>query len=358
MNRQLNNDFDLLYNKYVSKNNTPYLNWENIQKISDDKFIHYNSLIDCNTDLSSKVAILKLNGGLGTSMKCNGPKSLMVAKDKYTFLDIIINNSILNNYLLILMNSFNTHEQTINYISKNYTHHLDNILMFNQSVHPRILKSNNLPLEMNHVNNCTPPGHGDILLSLYRSNVLTKLKSMNIEYIFISNADNLCGTYDNKLFNDIYNSNVDFAIELTRKTENDKKGGILIHYNNVDTMFEIAQCEPSTINKFMDINEFKYFNTNNIWIKVDSIIQFIESNENCNEFLNHIDLIINYKNLSNGEPCIQLEYALGGLVKFFTNTKYYIVNRDRFAPIKTNDNLFELNSDKFNIDIEKWIIYK
>lgn len=38
----------------------------------------------------SKMIVVKLNGGLGTSMGCTGPKSTITVRDDLTFLDLII----------------------------------------------------------------------------------------------------------------------------------------------------------------------------------------------------------------------------------------------------------------------------
>lgn len=37
-----------------------------------------------------KLVVLKLNGGLGTSMGCQGPKSIITVRDDLTFLDLTI----------------------------------------------------------------------------------------------------------------------------------------------------------------------------------------------------------------------------------------------------------------------------
>ena len=39
-------------------------------------------------DMLSKLVVLKLNGGLGTSMGCKGPKSVITVRGEYTFLDM------------------------------------------------------------------------------------------------------------------------------------------------------------------------------------------------------------------------------------------------------------------------------
>ena len=39
-------------------------------------------------EILDQVAVLKLNGGLGTSMGCSGPKSLISVRNDLTFLDL------------------------------------------------------------------------------------------------------------------------------------------------------------------------------------------------------------------------------------------------------------------------------
>jgi len=41
-------------------------------------------------ELLSKLVVLKLNGGLGTSMGCEGPRSLIYVRDDKTFLDLAV----------------------------------------------------------------------------------------------------------------------------------------------------------------------------------------------------------------------------------------------------------------------------
>ena len=99
----------------------------------------------------NKLVVIKLNGGLGTSMGCKGPKSSIVVRDDLTFLDITIqqieslNKTYDTNVPLILMNSFNTNEDTQKIIKK-YAGIKVRILTFNQSRYPRINKETLLPI--------------------------------------------------------------------------------------------------------------------------------------------------------------------------------------------------------------------
>ncbi|GFT25678.1 UTP--glucose-1-phosphate uridylyltransferase, partial [Nephila pilipes] len=69
-------------------------------------------------DMLNKLVVVKLNGGLGTSMGCTGPKSIIPVRNDLTFLDLTVqqiehlNNTYDADVPLVLMNSFNTDEDT------------------------------------------------------------------------------------------------------------------------------------------------------------------------------------------------------------------------------------------------------
>merc|ERR1712087_685164 len=118
------------------------------------------------------------------------------------------------------MNSFNTDSDTANIIKKYEGHNID-IMTFNQSKYPRVLKDSLLPAPKNadsKISDWYPPGHGDVFESLYNSGVLDKLLERGIETIFLSNADNLGAVVDLNI------------MELTDKTKADVKGGTIIDY--------------------------------------------------------------------------------------------------------------------------------
>lgn len=41
-------------------------------------------------DMLDKLVVVKLNGGLGTSMGCQGPKSIIPVRSELTFLDLTV----------------------------------------------------------------------------------------------------------------------------------------------------------------------------------------------------------------------------------------------------------------------------
>lgn len=361
----INTIFRNMYYDYVT-NNIGQLNWENIKNPSN--LIHMNTII-CNENydqivtLLKKVAIIKLNGGLGTSMECSGPKSAIKVKDGMDFLDIIFCQveKLMNNYgvrvPLILMNSFNTDEFTQNKINqyKQNKSHLPNIIdikTLNQHIFPRIIIEDKtfMSKSFDYNESWYPPGHANIYDILIEDGIAQDLLNRGIEYVFISNVDNLAATIDTNIIYHMINNEIDFIMEVTKKTINDVKGGTLINYQNKLTLFEFVQCPPDKINQFQDIDKFRIFNTNNLWISIKSII------DNYNKF-HQIDIIVNEKfiPIENGsrKKIVQLEKACGAAIKLFNNPIGLIVDRNRFMPIKNVSDLFLIQSNLYEFDYEQ-----
>ena len=342
---------NLIYNY---KHQEPLI-WENVQSVSKEKIIDYENL-NCNlpnsnlqnsnenlSELLSKVAIIKLNGGLGTSMGCSGPKSMIKVKNNLSFLEIILNNSNkINeknkvNIPLIFMNSKNTDFHTKEVLGRQ-----SNVYHFQQNYYPRLdenLKPLKTQFNEKEMEYWYPPGHGDIYNALKSSDVWEKLKEKGIEYLFISNSDNLGASFDEKILQYMSNNSVDFLMEVVQKTQADVKGGALIEYNNMINLLEVAQVPESKLQEFYNITKFKYFNTNNIWIRVDKV----------NEKLN-MDVIYNSKKLSDSTPVVQLEMAMGSAIKNFEKSVLLNVPRTRFIPVKKCTDLFLIQSDLYNLD--------
>lgn len=95
------------------------------------------------------------------------------------------------------------------------------------------------------------------------------------EYCFLSNIDNLGATVDLKILNKLLHEkasngdSIEFVMEVTDKTRADVKGGTLIQYENKLRLLEIAQVPNEHLDDFKSVKTFKFFNTNNIWAKLD-----------------------------------------------------------------------------------------
>ena len=105
--------FEYYYNQLLN-GETGYLPENKI--ISIDDLPSFEGLDDKFTKIGqdnlSKSVIIKLNGGLGTSMGLSEAKSLLKVKNELTFLDIIAKQSEISKIPLVLMNSFSTQKKS------------------------------------------------------------------------------------------------------------------------------------------------------------------------------------------------------------------------------------------------------
>ena len=71
-----------------------------------------------------EVVVIKLNGGLGTGMGLQGPKSLLDVRDGTNFIDLMVRQILSlrhksgRNVRLLLMNSFSTSQDTLDYLNR------------------------------------------------------------------------------------------------------------------------------------------------------------------------------------------------------------------------------------------------
>ncbi|KAM8772129.1 UTP--glucose-1-phosphate uridylyltransferase-like isoform 1-T1 [Acanthopagrus schlegelii] len=355
--------FKKLFHRFLQVKG-PSVEWPKINRPPEDSIQPYEKirakgLPDNITASLNKLAVVKLNGGLGTSMGCKGPKSLISVRNENTFLDLTVqqiehlNKTFNADVPLVLMNSFNTDDDTKKILQK-YKHHRVNIHTFNQSRYPRINKESLLPIAKNmgmsgeNAEAWYPPGHGDVYASFFNSGLLDKLIAEGKEYIFVSNIDNLGATVDLFILHHLMSQPADrrceFIMEVTDKTRADVKGGTLIQYEDHLRLLEIAQVPKAHVDEFKSVTKFKIFNTNNLWISLPAIKRLQDKNAM------DLEIIVNPKTLDGGLNVIQLETAVGAAIKSFNNAMGVNVPRSRFLPVKTSSDLLLVMSNLYSLD--------
>lgn len=349
--------FFALFRRYLADKalgNT--VNWDKIKSPTESEVVQYNTLKESgSTNNLSSLSVLKLNGGLGTSMGCVGPKSVIEVRDGNTFLDLSVrqiehlNRKYDADVPLLLMNSFNTDADTAKIIKK-YQGHRIRVKTFNQSRFPRIYKDSLLPVPLSYEDDLEtwyPPGHGDLFESLVQSGELDNLLAQGREILFVSNGDNLGATVDTKILDHMIETGAEYIMELTDKTRADVKGGTLINYEGEVRLLEIAQVPKEHVEEFKSIKKFKYFNTNNLWINLKAIKRLVEQNAI------EAEIIPNAKTISKGSSeinVIQLETAVGAAIRHFKGAHGVNVPRSRFLPVKTCSDLLLVKSDLFYLE--------
>ncbi|XP_057971461.1 UTP--glucose-1-phosphate uridylyltransferase [Malania oleifera] len=334
-----------------------YVEWSKIQTPTEEVVVPYDSLEPTTEDpskvkaLLDKLVVLKLNGGLGTTMGCTGPKSVIEVRNGLTFLDLIViqieslNSKYGSNVPLLLMNSFNTHDDTLKIVEK-YSNSNINIHTFNQSQYPRLVIDDFLPLACKGQfgkDAWNPPGHGDVFPSLMNSGKLDLFLSQGKEYVFVANSDNLGAVVDLKILNHLIQNKNEYCMEVTPKTLADVKGGTLISYEGKVQLLEIAQVPDEHVNEFKSIEKFKIFNTNNLWVNLKAIKRLVEADAL------KMEIIPNPKEV-NGIKVLQLETAAGAAIKFFDHAIGINVPRSRFLPVKATSDLLLVQADLYTLE--------
>ena len=297
-----------------------------------------------------KTALLKLNGGLGTSMGLKGAKSLLPVRGELTFLDIIAQQAIHWDISLLLMNSFSTVAESREKLAEYALLRNDVPQDFEQHKIPKVSQETLEPVQWpaEPALEWCPPGHGDIYTALVTTGTMDALLDAGIKYVFVSNSDNLGAVYDPLLLGYFAKHNLPFMMEVADRTESDKKGGHLALDKNGDFVLrESAQCPVEDINHFQNINRHKFFNTNNLWVNLEALLEILEKKDG----ILGLPMIRNSKTvdsrLHDSTPVYQLETAMGAAISVFKGAGAVRVPRKRFAPVKTTNQLLAVQSDAY-----------
>ncbi len=315
------------------------LNWEDLPAPDPARLENY----------LSRLVVCKLNGGLGTSMGCSGPKSLIVVKEGKTFLDLMVdqlcaaNRKYNTKIPLVLMNSFYTQTETGKALD-GYRDLLE-IEAFEQSRFPRIQKASGDPLDEKAFGREAwyPPGHGDFYYCIANRGLLDHWLSQGRDILFLSNSDNLGAVWDEKILAHMIERDVPFLMELTPKTLADVKGGTIYQDGDRLRLLEIAQVPDEHVDEFCSLKKFSTFSTNNIWINLRSLAEKLEQGALG------LELIVNNKTVE-GVDVVQLETAIGAAIEFFPGATGLLVPRERFRPVKRTSDLFLVQSNLFELE--------
>jgi UDP-N-acetylglucosamine pyrophosphorylase len=177
--------------------------------------------------------------------------------------------------------------------------------------------------------------------------LLDRLLARRIKFMFVSNSDNLGATVDLKLLQYFASQDLSFLMEVAERTVADRKGGHLAQRKSTGRLLlrELAQCPEGDESHFQNIERHRFFNTNNLWIRLDRV----NAEWNRNGGTLPLPLITNSKTVDPREPrstkVLQLESAMGAAIESFDKSGAVVVPRSRFAPVKTTSDLLVLRSD-------------
>ena len=307
-----------------------------------------------------RVVVLKLNGGLGTSMGMMKAKSLLEVKDGHTFLDVIV-RQILHlrerhgaRIPLLLMNSFATRDDTLAALQRYPELALGELpLDFLQGKVPKLLADGYEPASwpQDPALEWAPPGHGDVFGSLVATGLLGDLLEQGYEYVFLSNSDNLGATLEPRILGWLASEGLPFVSEVVDRTESDRKGGHLARRREDAGLLlrETAQVPDEDQEAFEDVGIHSYFNANSIWVSLRAVQRALENGGGVLE----LPMIVNRKTVdptdSSSPEVVQLETAIGAAIGVFEGAGTVHVPRDRFVPVKKTTDLLVVRSDAYRL---------
>ena len=306
----------------------------------------------------SKTVMLKLNGGLATSMGMEHAKSLLPVTQGKRFIDIIsqqvqwARKEYGVKLPLILMNSFRTRDESLAALDESIQ--VEGLpLDFLQGKEPKLRVDNLEPVEWpaDPSLEWCPPGHGDIYTCLQDQGLVKKLLAQGYRYLTTSNADNL-GSYPHpKIAGWFAKSGAPYAPEVCVRTAADRKGGHLARRISDGHVIlrDTAQTPDQDMHYFTDEFRHRLFHTNNLWFNLEALDALLEARDG----IAGLPLIRNKKHVdptdSSTPEVYQLESAMGAIVEAFEGAQPILVPRDRFLPVKTTNDLLTIRSDAYEL---------
>jgi len=310
-----------------------------------------------------KTVIIKLNGGLGTSMGMDKAKSLLPVREGKSFLDIIVDQVLHTRAAygiqlpLVFMNSFRTHEDTLAALAPYGDLAVAGLdLGFLQNQEPKLRADDLTPISWpaDPSLEWCPPGHGDLYTALTTSGMLDRLLSLGFRYASVSNSDNLGAAPNATIAGWFATTGAPYAAEICRRTAADRKGGHLAIRKSDRRLIlrDTAQTPKEEMHYFTDEFRHPFFHTNNLWFDLEALARTLRERKS----VLGLPLIKNEKTVDPADPpspkVIQIETAMGAAIEVFDGATAIGVGRDRFLPVKTTSDLLVLRSDAYDMEAD------
>jgi UTP--glucose-1-phosphate uridylyltransferase len=305
-------------------------------------------------------AVIKLNGGLGTSMGMERAKSLLCVRKGMSFLDVIA-RQVLHlrrehdaRLPLMFMNSFRTSGDTMDALARYADLPVDDLpLEFLQNREPKLRTEDLSPISWGRDPDLEwcPPGHGDLYTALRGTGLLQQLIDQGYQRVFVSNSDNLGAVPDARIAGWFAESGAPFAIEAVRRTPSDRKGGHFARRRSDGRIVlrETAQTSKQDQAALADLDRHRFCSTNNLWFDLPAMAEALDARHG----ILGLPLIRNVKTVdptdSSTPEVIQIETAMGAAIEVFEGARTIEVGRDRFVPVKTTNDLLVLRSDVYDV---------
>ncbi len=348
------------YYRQIEHGETGMIAEDTIEPLDMESLADVEVSEEAAADAIGATVVIKLNGGLGTSMGMARAKSLLCVRRGLSFLDVIA-RQVLHlrreygaSLPLIFMNSFRTSADTRAALARYDDLAVDGLpIEFLQNKEPKLRADDLTPVgwPRDPALEWCPPGHGDIYTAMMGTGLFDQLIDAGYRYAFVSNSDNLGAVPDARVAGWFAGSGAPFAIEAVRRTPSDRKGGHFAR-RRADgriVLRESAQTSQADQAALGDLERHRFCSTNNLWFDLVRMRDEITRRDG----VLGLPLIRNEKNVdpsdSSSPKVIQIETAMGAAIEVFDDSRTIEVGRDRFVPVKTTNDLLVLRSDAYDL---------
>lgn len=305
-----------------------------------------------------RVAVIRLNGGMATSMGLDRAKSLLPVRGEQRFLDLIVDQVLAvressgARLPITFLHSFRTSRDCLAALRVGPSVDVPPIpIEVLQNRVPRLHADTLEPVSWpaDRSLEWCPPGHGDLYTVLYTTGLLDALATSGFDVVFVANADNLGAVPDAGMAAWFASTGAPFAIEVVRRSDSDRKGGHVARRRR-DGRLILRETAQTPAADLTSIDQHRFSSTNNLWFRIDSMRERLRSVQGDLR----LPVISNQKRVVPGDETtpevVQLETAMGAAIEAFDDATTVEVGRDRFIPVKTTDDLLVVRSDCFRLD--------
>ena len=315
---------------------------------------------DAQTEALARTAVIRLNGGLGTSMGLSGPKSLLPVRGELTFLDVAVRQVLAlrertgARLPLVFLDSFSTQRDTLAHLARYPDLAVDGLgVDVLQSQEPKLREDDLTPVSWPadpRLEWC-PPGHGDLYPALFSAGLVDRLLDAGLDYLFVANIDNIGAVPDGRVAGWFAQTGAGYAAEVCPRTPMDRKGGHLARRRSDGRLVlrDTAQTAQEEMHFFTDETRHPWVHCNNLWFRLDRLRDLLAEHGGSLP----LPVIRNRKTVdptdSRSTPVVQVESAMGGAIELVDDAVALGVTRERFLPVKTTNELMLLRSDVYEL---------
>ena len=334
------------YYRQLEHGETGMIPEDTIEPVEMERLVDVEVPDDVAAEAVRHTAVIKLNGGLGTSMGMDRAKSLLCVRRGLSFLDVIARQvlHLRREYdaplPLVFMDSFRTSSDTMAALDRYDDLPVPGLpLEFLQNKEPRLRVKDLSPVSwpVDPDLEWCPPGHGDIYTALRCTGLLDRLADAGYRHVFVSNSDNLGAVPDARVAGWFAASGAPFAVEAVRRTPSDRKGGhfAIRRLDSRIVLRETAQTLPQDREALADLSRHRYCSTNNLWFDVEAMSRELDARDG----ILGLPLIRNVKTVdpsdASSPEVVQIETAMGAALGVIAGARALRVPRSRFTPVKT-----------------------